>query len=261
MRILKACLALSLCLLFAGIIHAEDWTTNDGKEYKNVRVLSQTPAYVTILHEDGGGQIPLSNLKPDLQQRFHYSPAAAANYLADTAAAVEAESAGAGAGESACRCAGTRGQRGGVLRRIYSVCPRIETSPLPVPLASNDESVPASRLWRPAAYRLRASHGDQRLRLRRLWISGVRSVWLWLWRLRIRRLWLELRICPARLPRRLANAPCHGNRNILSQRKFRADRNPTCLSSPLKSPNSTCFHQLADQSAGVLSHCSDKLSS
>lgn len=71
-------------------LRAEDWTTNDGKVYKNVRVISETPAYVTIMHADGGGQVPLSNLSSDLQQRFHYSPEAAAKYLADTAAAKKA---------------------------------------------------------------------------------------------------------------------------------------------------------------------------
>jgi len=71
-------------------LRAEDWTTLDGKVYHDVRVLSQTPAYVTIMHQDGGGQVPLSNLPPDLQQRFNYSAAAAAKYLADTAAAAKA---------------------------------------------------------------------------------------------------------------------------------------------------------------------------
>ena len=42
---------------------------------------------MTILHEDGGGRIPLSTLGPALQKRFDYDPAKAARQIAATAAA------------------------------------------------------------------------------------------------------------------------------------------------------------------------------
>jgi hypothetical protein len=68
-------------------LRAEDWTTTEGQTYHNVQVLSHDNAYVTILHEDGGGRIPLSTLSPALQKRFDYDPAKAAQQIAATAAA------------------------------------------------------------------------------------------------------------------------------------------------------------------------------
>jgi hypothetical protein len=65
-------------------LRAEDWSTTDGKTYKNVQVLSHNAAYVTILHEDGGGRVPLSTLSPDLQKRFDYDPTKAAAVIAAT---------------------------------------------------------------------------------------------------------------------------------------------------------------------------------
>ena len=59
---------------FATSLHADDWKTNDGKVYHEVKVLSSQPDSVTILHHDGGASIPLANLPADLQQKFHYDP-------------------------------------------------------------------------------------------------------------------------------------------------------------------------------------------
>jgi hypothetical protein len=61
-----------------------------GETYKNVKVLSHDAAYVTILHEDGGGKIALSTLPPDLQKRFGYDAAKAAAVIAAQKAADQA---------------------------------------------------------------------------------------------------------------------------------------------------------------------------
>lgn len=58
-------------------LRAEDWTTTDGKVYQNVSVIKVEPDAVTILHQDGGGLIPMTKLPPELQARFHYDPVAA----------------------------------------------------------------------------------------------------------------------------------------------------------------------------------------
>ena len=79
-------LALGLALL---PLRAEDWTTTTGETYKNVKVLSHDAAYVTILHQDGGGKILLSTLSPDVQKRFGYDPVKAAQAIAAAAAADE----------------------------------------------------------------------------------------------------------------------------------------------------------------------------
>jgi hypothetical protein len=61
--------ALLLCAS-AALAHAEDWTTTDGKVYRNVTVLSHTNATVTVLDSDGGATLDLITLPPELQQRY-----------------------------------------------------------------------------------------------------------------------------------------------------------------------------------------------
>jgi nucleoredoxin len=56
------------------------WTTTDGTTYKNVKIISVDPENVTILHEDGGAQVPISTLTPDLQKLLNYDPKAAASW-------------------------------------------------------------------------------------------------------------------------------------------------------------------------------------
>jgi len=53
---------------------AEDWTTSDGTNYQNVRVIRVEDDAITILYKDGGALIPLFKLSPVLQQRFDYNP-------------------------------------------------------------------------------------------------------------------------------------------------------------------------------------------
>lgn len=56
------------------------WTTTDGHVYKNVKVIKVDPQTVTILHENGGTDVAISTLPPDLQKQFNYDPNAAANW-------------------------------------------------------------------------------------------------------------------------------------------------------------------------------------
>jgi hypothetical protein len=63
-----------LCCLTA---RADDWTTTDGKTYKDVTVVKVEDDAVTILDHDGGARIALSNLNSTLQAKFHYDPAKA----------------------------------------------------------------------------------------------------------------------------------------------------------------------------------------
>jgi len=67
-----------ISLAVVGVAFAEDWTTTDGKTYKNVKVVKVEDDAVTILDEDGGALVPLSTLPPALQQKFHYDPVKAA---------------------------------------------------------------------------------------------------------------------------------------------------------------------------------------
>jgi uncharacterized protein YdaU (DUF1376 family) len=49
---------------------AEDWTTADGKTYKNVVVISQEDDGVRVTYAGGVGKIPYYELSADLQKRF-----------------------------------------------------------------------------------------------------------------------------------------------------------------------------------------------
>ena len=98
MNTFRAIAMLGLLLGIASLAHAEDWTTTDGKVYKNVKVMKLEPDAVTILDSDGGALVPLATLSPELQEKFQYDPAkakvaAAARAQADSAnpAALEAE--------------------------------------------------------------------------------------------------------------------------------------------------------------------------
>jgi hypothetical protein len=57
-------------LLFVAVVHAEDWTTNDGKTYKNVKVLSHNAKAVTISCTDGNATFSIVSLNKELQQRI-----------------------------------------------------------------------------------------------------------------------------------------------------------------------------------------------
>lgn len=58
---------------------AEDWTTTDGKTYKDVLVCRTLADSVTIQHDgkDDVVSVPLATLSPELQKRFGYNPHAA----------------------------------------------------------------------------------------------------------------------------------------------------------------------------------------
>ena len=100
-RIVGMLLALSVA-----VVRAEDWTTVDGNTYKNVRVLSHDDGYVTILDDDGGAKIMLSELPSSIRVRFGFDPAKACACVAASeaqdakdAAAVEQETASEGNAE------------------------------------------------------------------------------------------------------------------------------------------------------------------
>ena len=97
MRRMLCSLILAL-VTYPGVVHAEDWTTTDGKTYKDVTVVKTEDDAVTILYSDGGALVPLDKLPSNLQQKFHYNPAkakiAAAQRQLNEKASLQAESAG-----------------------------------------------------------------------------------------------------------------------------------------------------------------------
>jgi hypothetical protein len=65
---------LLVLLLASSPLHAEDWTTIDGKIYRDVQVVKSEPDAITIVYRDGGALVPLAKLPTDLQKRFDYDP-------------------------------------------------------------------------------------------------------------------------------------------------------------------------------------------
>jgi hypothetical protein len=59
-------------LLLASLLplSAEDWTTEDGKTYKNISVQGQESDGVRITYDGGAGKIPYYELPVDIQRRF-----------------------------------------------------------------------------------------------------------------------------------------------------------------------------------------------
>lgn len=70
-------LVLALALIGGTSLWAEDWTTIDGKSYREIKVVKVEPDAVTILHHDGGALVPLLMLPDNLQKKFQYDPARA----------------------------------------------------------------------------------------------------------------------------------------------------------------------------------------
>jgi hypothetical protein len=81
-----------LLALSVAVVRAEDWTTVDGNTYKNVRVLAHDDGYVTILDDEGGGKIMLSELPSAIRARFGFDPAKACACVAATEKAEAADS-------------------------------------------------------------------------------------------------------------------------------------------------------------------------
>ena len=81
---MKSVLLLALLLAATSLLRAEDWTTVDGKTFKNVKVLSHDDGYVTIMDDDGGAKVMLTELPAPLRARFGFDPVKASACVAAT---------------------------------------------------------------------------------------------------------------------------------------------------------------------------------
>jgi len=71
---------------FASVIRADDFKTNDGKEYKNVTVSRVEPDGIALITSAGISKVYFTELPKEVQERFHYDTAKAAAYSAEQAA-------------------------------------------------------------------------------------------------------------------------------------------------------------------------------
>jgi hypothetical protein len=70
----KSILIATILLVCSSNLWAEDWTTSDGINYKDVKVVRVEDDAITILYKDGGALVPIFKLSPELQERFDYDP-------------------------------------------------------------------------------------------------------------------------------------------------------------------------------------------
>jgi hypothetical protein len=67
-------------LCFASIAFAEDFKTINGKEYKNAKLSRVEPDGIVITFSGGIVKIPFAEMSPEIQKKYGYDPAAAADF-------------------------------------------------------------------------------------------------------------------------------------------------------------------------------------
>ena len=82
-----------LAALSASIALADDFKTIDGKEYKNVTVSRVEPDGIVLKSKSGITKLYFSELPKEVQERFHYDSAQAADFTAAQQAAVAQQNA------------------------------------------------------------------------------------------------------------------------------------------------------------------------
>jgi hypothetical protein len=75
-----------LILSFAAVAFAEDFTTINGKEYKDATVTRVEPDGIVVQTKSGVTKLYFPELSKDVQERFHYDSEKAALYSAGQAA-------------------------------------------------------------------------------------------------------------------------------------------------------------------------------
>jgi hypothetical protein len=79
-------IALALLLPFAKLVSADDGSvysiirTNSGKVYVNCSVYKSYPDHVILQFENGGANVPLSDLSSEVRDMLGYDPGKAAAY-------------------------------------------------------------------------------------------------------------------------------------------------------------------------------------
>ncbi|MFN2542085.1 MAG: hypothetical protein ABR514_07965, partial [Chthoniobacterales bacterium] len=81
---MKCFLAVAVVLV-ANTILGDEIVTNNGTKYENATVTRIEPDGVTVSYAAGIVKIPFNELSRDLQQKYHYDPAAAKAYAVEDA--------------------------------------------------------------------------------------------------------------------------------------------------------------------------------
>jgi hypothetical protein len=81
-RSVALCFVLIFC--FASVALADDFKTINGKEYKNAKVSRVEPDGIVLATSSGISKVYFTELQKEVQQRFHYDAAQAAQFTAAT---------------------------------------------------------------------------------------------------------------------------------------------------------------------------------
>ena len=73
-----------LAALTTSIALADDFKTIDGKEYKNATVSRVEPDGIVLITKSGISKVYFTELPKDVQERFHYDAAKAAEFTSQT---------------------------------------------------------------------------------------------------------------------------------------------------------------------------------
>jgi hypothetical protein len=74
--------AICLFIFLSGTLFADDFKTNDGKEYKNVTVSRAEPDGIVVMTSYGIIKLYFVELPQDVRDKYHYDPAQAAKFEA-----------------------------------------------------------------------------------------------------------------------------------------------------------------------------------
>lgn len=86
----KLILVLSAGILVSNLVCGIDIKTLDGTEYKDVTVSQVNPAGLVVENNSGVFQLDFRNLPEDLQKKYNYSPAKAAEYVRNIQSSISA---------------------------------------------------------------------------------------------------------------------------------------------------------------------------
>jgi hypothetical protein len=78
-----------LAALSASLVLADDFKTNDGKEYKDATVTRVEPDGIVVKAKSGISKLYFVELPKEVQQRFNYNPQTASAYSVQQAAQYE----------------------------------------------------------------------------------------------------------------------------------------------------------------------------
>src|SRR5438876_6817579 len=86
-----------LILCFASVAFGDDFKAINGKEYKNVKVSRVEPDGIVLVSKSGISKVYFTELPKEVQERFHYDPTKAAQFITATQAATAQSNAAAAA--------------------------------------------------------------------------------------------------------------------------------------------------------------------